>query len=178
MKKIFTLLITLTLLSSSSYAHCGSCGADDHKHDEKTATKTSAKVEMSSIIETAKGAKTFTILLAALEAAGLDKALSGVGPFTVFAPTDEAFAALPEGTVEALLKDKEKLTAILTYHVVDGYVQAKDVTKLDKAQTLNGKNVAIKVIKESVMFGKANVLATDIACSNGIIHVIDKVLLP
>jgi uncharacterized surface protein with fasciclin (FAS1) repeats len=105
-------------------------------------------------------------------------ALKGEGPFTVFAPTDEAFAELPEGTLEALLKDTEKLTAILTYHVVEGAVMAEQVVGLDKAATLNGQNVMISAGDDGVKINGANVIATDIPCSNGVIHVIDKVILP
>ncbi|MBD3382715.1 MAG: fasciclin domain-containing protein, partial [candidate division Zixibacteria bacterium] len=102
----------------------------------------------------------------------------GEGPFTVFAPTDEAFAKLPKGAIEALLNDKEKLAAVLTYHVVPGKVMASDVVKVDKAQTLNGQDLKVKVDKEMVMVDNANVVATDILCSNGVIHVIDEVILP
>lgn len=177
MKKIFAPVLAIGLLftAATSEAHCGSCGTDKpHEHAEKA----SAKVEMSSIIETAEAAGSFSTLIAAVKAAGLDKALSGDGPFTVFAPTDEAFAALPKGTVEALLKDKEKLTAILTYHVLDGAVMAEKVVGINKAETLNGASFAVKVADGNVMVDKANVVKTDIVCSNGIIHVIDKVLLP
>ena len=175
MKTIFATILTVALLSNSASAHCGKCGVEDHKEN---ATKTSATIEMKSILETAKSAEKFTTLIAAIQAAGLTEALNGEGPFTVFAPTDEAFAKLPKGTVEGLLKDKEKLTAILTYHVVDGFVKAEDVVGIDKATTLNGKTVAVKVENDKVMVGNAMVVATDILCSNGVIHIIDAVLLP
>lgn len=175
MKTIFATILTVALLSSSAFSHCGKCGAEDH---QDSATKTSATIEVKSILETAKSAEKFTTLITAIKAAGLTEALNGEGPFTVFAPTDEAFAKLPKGTVEALLNDKEKLTAILTYHVVDGFVKANDVVGLDKATTLNGKTVSIKVENEKVMVGNAMVVATDILCSNGVIHIIDTVLLP
>ena len=100
------------------------------------------------------------------------------GPFTVFAPTDAAFAKLPAGTVEALLKDKAKLTAILTYHVVAGKVEAKDVVKLDSAKTVNGQSVTIKVMGNTVHVDGATVTTADIEASNGVIHVIDSVLMP
>ena len=114
-----------------------------------------------------------------MKAAGLAETLSGKGPFTVFAPTDEAFAKLPAGTVESLLKpeNKEKLASILTYHVVAGKVMAADV-KTMSAKTVNGKEAAIKVDGGKVTIGAANVVKTDVAASNGVIHVIDTVLLP
>ena len=132
------------------------------------------------IVDTAVAAGDFKTLAAALQAAGLVDTLKGAGPFTVFAPTDEAFAKLPAGTVEDLLKpeNKQKLVSILTYHVVAGDVMAKDVLKLSEAKTLNGKEVKIMVEGDKVMVGGANVTKTDIKCSNGVIHVIDSVLLP
>jgi uncharacterized surface protein with fasciclin (FAS1) repeats len=134
--------------------------------------------EAKDIVDTAVAAGNFTTLAAALTEAGLIKTLKGEGPFTVFAPTDEAFAKLPAGTVEALLKDKEKLTAILTYHVVAGKVMAADVVNLTSAKTVNGAEIAIKVDGGTVMINDAKVTTADIAASNGVIHVIDTVLLP
>ena len=132
------------------------------------------------IVDTAVSAGQFNTLAAALEAGGLIETLKGDGPFTVFAPTDEAFAKLPAGTVETLLKpeNKDQLVSILTYHVVSGKVKAADVVKLDTAKTVNGTDVAIKVKGDAVMVDNATVVATDIAASNGIIHVIDTVILP
>ena len=132
------------------------------------------------IVDTAVAAGQFKTLAAALDAAGLVETLKGAGPFTVFAPTDAAFAKLPAGTVETLLKpeNKAQLTAILTYHVVPGKVMAADVAKLTEAKTVNGAPVAIKVDGGSVMLNDAKVTATDIASSNGVIHVIDTVLMP
>jgi uncharacterized surface protein with fasciclin (FAS1) repeats len=130
------------------------------------------------IVDTAVAAGSFKTLAAALEAAGLIDTLKGAGPFTVFAPTDEAFAKLPAGTVEGLLKDKPKLTAILTYHVVAGKVEAADVVKLDSAKTVNGKSVTIKVVDGKVHVDNATVTAADVQASNGVIHVIDTVLIP
>ncbi len=130
------------------------------------------------IIETAAAAGSFNTLAAAIEAAGLTETLKGEGPFTVFAPTDEAFAKLPEGTVDALLKDKARLTAILTYHVVPGRVNSEEVAGLSSTKTVNGADLAIKVQDGKVMVGQATVTQTDIAASNGVIHVIDQVLLP
>lgn len=118
------------------------------------------------------------MLAAALQAAGLVATLQGPGPFTVFAPTDAAFAKLPAGTVEALLKDKAKLTAILTCHVVAGRVEAKDVVKLTSATTVNGAPVTVKVVNGKVLINNATVTAADVQASNGVIHVIDTVILP
>lgn len=132
------------------------------------------------IVETAVAAGSFKTLAAALTAAGLVETLQGPGPFTVFAPTDEAFAKLPEGTVESLLKpeNKEKLQSILKYHVVAGGVKAADVVKLTEAKTVQGKAVKITVKNGKVQVDAANVVKTDIEASNGVIHVIDAVILP
>jgi uncharacterized surface protein with fasciclin (FAS1) repeats len=132
------------------------------------------------IVDTAVAAGNFKTLAAALTAADLVETLKGKGPFTVFAPTDEAFAKLPKGTVEDLLKpeNKKKLAGILTYHVVAGKVMAADVVKLTEATTVQGSKVSIKVTDGKVMVDAANVVKTDIGCSNGVIHVIDAVILP
>lgn len=146
------------------------------------AVTTSLVVEKkaSDIVDTAVSAGSFKTLVAAVKAAGLVETLKGEGPFTVFAPTDEAFAKLPKGTVEGLLKpeNKDKLVAILTYHVVAGKVTAADVVKLESAKTVQGQSVAIKVADGKVSVDNANVVKTDIGCSNGVIHVIDSVILP
>jgi len=133
-----------------------------------------------NIVETAVEAGKFGTLTKALGAAGLVETLKGKGPFTVFAPTDEAFAKLPAGTLESLLKpeNKDQLTAILTYHVVPGAVKAADVMKLDEAKTVNGQKVTVKTSGDTVMINDAKVTATDIAASNGVIHVIDTVIMP
>ena len=132
------------------------------------------------IVDTAVAAGSFNTLVAAVKAADLVEALKGEGPLTVFAPTDEAFAALPAGTVEDLLKpeNKEKLQAILKYHVVAGKVTAADVVKLKSAKTLQGQSATVKASKKGVMLDNANVVKTDIMTSNGVIHVIDAVILP
>jgi uncharacterized surface protein with fasciclin (FAS1) repeats len=133
-----------------------------------------------NIVETAVAAGQFKTLTAAINAAGLTKTLEGAGPFTVFAPTDAAFAKLPAGTVDNLLKpeNKAQLVAILTYHVVPGAVMAADVVKLMEAKTVNGKTVAVHATGSWVMVNNARVTGTDIPASNGVIHVIDSVLLP
>lgn len=153
---VFAIAVSLTLAPA---------GAADHQ-------------EKKDIVDTAVAAGSFKTLATALQAAGLIETLKGEGPFTVFAPTDEAFAKLPAGTVEALLKDKEKLTQILLYHVVSGNVLAKDVVKLKSAKTVQGSSVKINVKGGKVMVDNANVVKTDVAASNGVIHVIDSVILP
>jgi uncharacterized surface protein with fasciclin (FAS1) repeats len=129
------------------------------------------------IVDTAVSAGQFNTLAKALTEAGLIETLKGKGPFTVFAPTDEAFAKLPAGTLEALLKDKAKLTAVLTYHVVAGKVSAADVAKLSEAKTVQGQSVKINTMG-GVMVNDAHVVKADVMASNGVIHVIDKVILP
>lgn len=133
-----------------------------------------------TIVEVAVGNKDFSTLVAALKAAGLVETLSGKGPFTVFAPTNAAFEKLPKGTVESLLKpeNKDKLVAILTYHVVAGNVMAADVVKLEKAKTVQGQDVKISAKTEGVKVNDAKVVKTDIVTKNGVIHVIDTVLIP
>jgi uncharacterized surface protein with fasciclin (FAS1) repeats len=141
-----------------------------------------AQTAPGTIVEVAAGNKSFTTLVAAVKAAGLVETLSGAGPFTVFAPTDEAFAKLPKGTVEELVKpeNKEKLTAILTYHVLAGKVMAADAIAADgkMVKTVNGQELAVKVKDDKVMINDATVIIADVAASNGVIHAIDTVLLP
>jgi uncharacterized surface protein with fasciclin (FAS1) repeats len=167
--KIVVATLSLAATPFIASAHCGGCAADakDHKHAD-------------DIVDVAVEAGSFTTLAAALQAAGLVDTLRGDGPFTVFAPTDEAFAKLPAGTVESLLKpeNKQQLVDILTYHVVSGKVQAKEVVKLDSATTVEGSDVAIQVKNGAVFVDNAKVVKADIAASNGIIHVIDSVILP
>jgi len=130
------------------------------------------------IVDTAVEAGSFKTLAAALQAADLISTLKSEGPFTVFAPTDAAFAKIPKADLDALLKDKAALTEVLTYHVVSGKVMAADVVKLTQANTVEGSPVKIKVVDGKVMINNANVSATDIAASNGVIHVIDTVIMP
>jgi uncharacterized surface protein with fasciclin (FAS1) repeats len=180
MKKLFLGLIAVFALSTIGFAQTTDCAS-------KATAKADVKYEKSSfkkggdIVDTAVGAGIFNTLVAAVKAAGLVDTLKGDGPFTVFAPTDEAFAKLPAGTVESLLKpeNKDMLVKILTYHVVAGKVMAADVVKLKSAKTVQGQNVSIKVKKGKVMLNKTtNVIKTDITTSNGVIHVIDSVLMP
>ncbi len=184
MKKLFLGLVAVFALSTIGFAQSSDCS-------KKSVAKSDAKSEVSyqkasfkkggDIVDTAVGAGMFKTLVAAVQAAGLVETLKSDGPFTVFAPTDEAFAKLPAGTVEMLLKpeNKDKLVKILTYHVVSGKVMAGDVVKLKSAKTVQGQLVKIKVKKGKVMLNKTtNVVKTDIETSNGVIHVIDSVLMP
>lgn len=163
MTNIFTGLLAVAMLSLSMFA-----SAMDNKS------------EGQDIVDVAVANGSFNTLAAALKAGGLIDTLKGEGPFTVFAPTDEAFAKLPEGTVETLLKPEniDQLKAVLTYHVVSGKVMAADVVKLNSATTVNGADVMISVEGESVKVNSAKVVAADVAASNGVIHVIDTVILP
>jgi transforming growth factor-beta-induced protein len=175
LKSSVVLGVVAILLASSSAAVAGERCAKN-----SVTTVAYEKATKMDIVDTAVKAGSFKTLVAAVKAAGLVETLKGKGPFTVFAPTDEAFAKLPAGTVETLLKpeNKDKLVAILTYHVVAGKFMAADVVKLTKAKTVQGSEVKITVADGKVMVGDANLVKTDIACGNGVIHVIDTVLLP
>ncbi|MBE9182015.1 fasciclin domain-containing protein [Oculatella sp. LEGE 06141] len=132
---------------------------------------------MADVVDTAVNAGSFSTLVSAIKAAGLVETLKGAGPFTVFAPTDEAFAKLPQGTVEGLLKDLPKLKQVLTYHVVSGKVMASDVVKLKSAKTVEGSDVKIDA-SNGVKVNDATVTTPDVAADNGVIHIVDTVLLP
>lgn len=162
-KSLLVIMLSLVLVSSSIYA----------SGDDKSTTST-----QKDIVTTAVDAGSFKTLAAALQAANLVETLKGEGPYTVFAPTDEAFAKLPEGTVEALLNDKEALTQILLYHVVSGKVTSGEVVKLESAKTVEGQEVMIKVSEGSVYINNSKVTSADVMASNGVIHVIDTVLIP
>jgi len=167
--------LTLAFMAVLAIAMVG-C-SDDEKNNPMTSAPDPGPT--MDIVETAAAAGNFKTLLAAAEAADLVDALKGEGPLTVFAPTDDAFAALPEGTVEALLQDVDALTAILTYHVLPGSVTAEEVVTLSSAATLNGAEVTITTTDDGgVRIDNANVIVTDIQTTNGIIHVIDAVILP
>jgi uncharacterized surface protein with fasciclin (FAS1) repeats len=177
MKKLF--LILAILFIGILVAGCTSTPPAPVVTPVPTAVPTTAAPPMKTIVETAVADGRFTTLVAAVQAAKLDGALSGPGPFTVFAPTDDAFKNLPPGTVESLLKTPEgQLKQILLYHVVDGKVMAADVVKLSSAKTLQGSNVNITVKEGVVKINDATVKITDIQTKNGVIHVIDKVLIP
>lgn len=142
------------------------------------ATQVQADSHDKDIVDVAIEAGSFTTLVQAVEAAGLVETLKGEGPFTVFAPTDEAFAAVPEDVLNSLLADTDALTAVLTYHVVPGKVMAADVVGLESAETVQGQSVTITTMNGSVMIDGATVVQADIEASNGVIHVIDAVILP
>ena len=163
-------LAALALFLAGPTAALAGCGGCSHDHQHKTTS--------NDIVDTAVAAGSFKTLVTAVKAAGLVDVLKGDGPFTVFAPTDEAFAKLPEGTVEALIADPDKLRAILLYHVVPGKVMAADVVTLDSATTAQGSDVEIMLADGGVRVDNANVTATDIETSNGVIHVIDTVIIP
>jgi uncharacterized surface protein with fasciclin (FAS1) repeats len=157
------------LITSTSYAHCGACGSGGqsaaHRHD---------------IVDTAVAAGQFNTLVTAVKAAGLADALKGKGPFTVFAPTDEAFAKLPKSTLQDLLKpeNKDRLAAVLTYHVAPGKLPASSVTRSTGVASVNGQWLGFAAARGKVMVDDATIVKTDIDCSNGVIHVIDRVILP
>lgn len=163
-KRVTGLIILVTLLASTTLFAGG--------HASKENTK--------DIVDIAASNQDFATLVAAVKAAGLVDTLKGEGPFTVFAPTNAAFAKLPEGTVDNLLKpeNREQLVNILTYHVVSGAVMAEDVVKLTQAPTVQGQSATVKVSDDGVMIDNATVLKTDIKASNGVIHVIDSVIIP
>ena len=141
-------------------------------------TATPARAAEKDIVDTAVAAGSFKTLAKLLTDAGLVETLKGAGPFTVFAPTDEAFAKVPKATLDALAADKDKLRKVLTYHVVPGKVMAADVVKLTSAKTVEGQSVKINAAGGKVKVDNANVVKTDIGCTNGVIHVIDAVILP
>ncbi|CDU02730.1 putative Secreted and surface protein containing fasciclin-like repeats [Vibrio coralliirubri] len=161
-KLIKTMSVLVATLLFTAFAHA------DHHGMKK------------DIVDVAAENGSFNTLVAAVKAAGLVETLKGDGPFTVFAPTDEAFAALPEGTVDMLLKpeNKDKLIAVLTYHVVPGKIMASEVMKLDSAVTVQGEAVMVGIDHGNVMINKAQVVMADVEASNGVIHVINGVLLP
>jgi uncharacterized surface protein with fasciclin (FAS1) repeats len=158
----------------------GSCGGNKKGYLLKTGMGEASKAAAAptgDIVDVAVGAGSFNTLVAAVKAADLVETLKGEGPFTVFAPTDEAFAKIPKADLDALLANKEKLTAVLTYHVVPGKVTAADVAKLDSATTVQGGSIAIDT-SDGVKVNGARVVKADIMASNGVIHVIDTVIMP
>jgi uncharacterized surface protein with fasciclin (FAS1) repeats len=186
MSKMLVIAVAASSLGFAQAAVAGDCGSKSNtgrvmqKTSDTGSAEVSKKAPSMNIVQTAVGAGSFKTLVAAVQAAGLAETLQGEGPFTVFAPTDEAFAKLPKGTVEDLLKpeNKAKLVAILTYHVIPGKVMAEDVVKLKSSRTVQGQNLSIKVADGKVMVDNAQVVQTDILASNGVIHVIDSVVLP
>ncbi|WP_292470735.1 fasciclin domain-containing protein [Methanolobus sp.] len=165
--KLFKILVCLLIATTLLISGCA-----EQKPEEDMVN------EEMDIVETAVAAGSFNTLVTALQATGLDETLIGEGPFTVFAPTDEAFEALPEGTLEALLNDKEALTAILTYHVVEGEVMSTNLSDMMALKTVQGEEIIVHITDGNVMVDDANVVQADIEASNGVIHAIDKVILP
>lgn len=168
MKKLISILFLLAFSAGALQAE--ECSSKVANHHKEAKTKT--------IVGVADEAGSFKTLLAAAKAAGLVDTLNSEGPFTVFAPSDAAFAKLPEGTVEALLQDPDKLKAILLYHVVPGKMMAADVVKKQSLKSAQGNDITLKVSDAGVMVDGANVVTTDIKASNGVIHVIDSVIIP
>jgi uncharacterized surface protein with fasciclin (FAS1) repeats len=170
-KFLFALTVIALFAVSPAFAHCGKCGVgDEHSH--------AAEASTSDIVGVASSAGTFNTLLAAAKAAGLVDTLQSKGPFTVFAPTDDAFAKLPAGTVDNLLANPDKLKQVLLYHVVPGKVTASEVVGLSSATTAEGSDIAITVQGDTVMINNARVTQADVMASNGVIHVIDTVIVP
>jgi uncharacterized surface protein with fasciclin (FAS1) repeats len=174
--------LSIAALAVAGTLLVAACGSDSDNSGSAATTAapaadTTAAMAEKDIVDTAVAAGNFTTLATALTAAGLVDTLKGPGPFTVFAPTDEAFAKVPKATLDALLANKEALTKVLTYHVVPAKVMAADV-KAGPVKTVEGSDITITVTDGKVMVNDANVTATDIAASNGVIHVIDTVLIP
>lgn len=167
LKKFVGAALLAMALTGVSHANCGSCG-----------DRTTSESGQATIVTVASKAGKFETLLAAAKAAGLVDTLNGAGPFTVFAPTDEAFAKLPAGTVDALLANTEQLKAVLLYHVVPGNLKAADVVKRSSLQSAQGAPIVLTVKDGKVLVNSAQVVSTDIEASNGTIHVIDTVILP
>lgn len=173
------LIVGVVVVGTMMFANSqkSSMAASAQKQQSPT-TSPAVKTTSNTIVDIAKNDGNFDTLVKALGEAELVETLSGEGPFTVFAPTDEAFAKIPEETLNALLADKEKLKQVLTYHVVPGKVMAADVVKLHSAKTVQGQEVAIQVVDGVVMVDNAKVTKTDIEADNGVIHVIDTVIMP
>lgn len=180
MKKNFFKLLTAVVLTATIFVACNNEG--DKKTAEETTPPTAETVMETpkDVVDIAIGSPDHTTLVAAVTAAGLVETLKGAGPFTIFAPTNAAFAALPAGTVDALLTPEKKadLTSILTYHVVSGAVMAADLTDGQKVKTLQGEELTVSIKDGKVMINGANVTAADLKGSNGVVHVIDAVLMP
>lgn len=187
-KILMALTIALAAAVASPAMACDTCGCKDKKSGEAGAAActcgegkcAACDAKKKDIVDVAAGNDQFSTLVAAVKAAGLVDALKGDGPLTVFAPTNDAFAKLPAGTVESLLEpgNKDQLVKILTYHVVAGKVTAEQVVELDSAETLQGSEVSIAVEDGTVKVNDSKVVKTDIMAKNGVIHVIDTVLMP
>ncbi len=186
---IMTALVLMLGAYQITWAGCGACGGGaKHTHDKATSSKMvcgcpASEASMQAhqkmnVLETAEHAGSFNTLLSAIKKAGLESTLKGDGPYTVFAPTDEAFANLPKGKLDALLKDKAKLKSILTYHVHSGLLTSNQVANLSSFSTVNGQDASVMVEPCGVMIDHASIVTPDVKASNGIIHIIDHVNLP
>ena len=178
MKKLFASTLAGVALAATLAACGGSSSSSSTTASASSASSTAAAPAQSNIVQTAVAAGQFKTLVSLVKQAGLAGALSGPGPLTVFAPTDAAFAAVPKATLAELAKDPAKLKAVLLYHVVKGDVSAAQVTKLKSAKTLEGGSVPIRVTSGKVYVGDAQVTKTNVMTSNGVIHVINRVLIP
>ncbi len=178
MKKLFATALAGVALAATLAACGGSSSSSSTSASAPSASSTAAAPAQSNIVQTAAAAGEFKTLVSLVKQAGLAGALSGPGPLTVFAPTDAAFAAVPKATLAELAKDPAKLKAVLLYHVVKGNVTAAQVTKLKSAKTLEGGSVPVRVTSGKVYVGDAQVTKTDVMTSNGVIHVINRVLIP
>ncbi|MBC7651542.1 MAG: fasciclin domain-containing protein [Deinococcales bacterium] len=177
MKKNFSMFVMAIAVSSTTFMACNNA---ETKTETTDTVKVEAKVETKDVVDIAIGSPDHTTLVAAVTAAGLVETLKGAGPFTIFAPSNAAFAALPAGTVDGLLKPESKaaLSNILTYHVVAGAVKAADLKDGQKITTLQGEELTVTIKEGKVMINGANVTAADLKGSNGVVHVIDAVLMP
>ena len=178
MKKVFATTLAGVALAATLAACGGSSSSSSTTTSAPSASSTAAAPAQSNIVQTAAAAGEFKTLVSLVKQAGLAGALSGPGPLTVFAPTDAAFAAVPKATLNELAKNPAKLKAVLLYHVVKGNVTAAQVTKLNSAKTLEGGSVPIRVTSGKVYVGDAQVTKTNVTTSNGVIHVINRVLIP
>lgn len=178
MKKLFATTLAGVALAATLAACGGSSSSSSTTASTSSTSSTAAAPAQSNIVQTAVAAGEFKTLVSLVKQAGLAGALSGPGPLTVFAPTDAAFAAVPKATLAELAKNPAKLKAVLQYHVVKGNVTAAQVTKLKSAKTLEGGSVPIRVTSGKVYVGDAQVTKTDVVTSNGVIHVINRVLIP
>jgi uncharacterized surface protein with fasciclin (FAS1) repeats len=181
MKKLKFLSLAVVVIANTFLASCGNAPKEEVVEETTVEVVEEAPVVASNtVVDIAISSPDHTTLVAAVTAAGLVETLSGAGPFTIFAPTNAAFSALPAGTVENLLKpeNKEKLTSVLTYHVVAGNVMAANISDGQVVKTLNGQDLKVSIKDGKVMINGANVIAADLTGSNGVIHVVDAVLLP
>lgn len=180
MKSLKLLSLAIATISTACLVSCGNAPKEESSESTVEVVEEVPVAAPNTVVDIAVGSADHTTLVAAVSAAGLVETLSGTGPFTVFAPTNAAFAALPAGTVDTLLKpeSKDQLTGVLTYHVVSGNVMAADLSDGQIVKTLNGQDLTVSIKDGKVMINGANVIAADLKGSNGVVHVLDAVLLP